>query len=41
MVPSYTLFLPLFWVELGLNSLIAPLLFLLLKKVIFLTNTWS
>jgi rod shape-determining protein MreD len=40
-VPSYTLFAPLFWVELGLNSLIAPLLFLLLKKVVFLTNTWS
>lgn len=39
--PSYTLFQPLFWVELGLNSLIAPLLFLLLKRIVFLTNTWD
>ena len=32
-VPVYSLVTPLFWVELGLNSLSAPLLFGLLKRV--------
>jgi rod shape-determining protein MreD len=40
-VPSYALLLPLFWVALGLNSLLAPLLFFLLKKIVFLSNTWG
>jgi len=31
-IPSYSLVTPVFWVEIGLNVLIAPLLFLLLKK---------
>jgi len=30
-IPAYDFFLPMFWVELGFNIILAPLLFLLLK----------
>jgi rod shape-determining protein MreD len=36
-VPAYSVFVPLFWVELGLNSLMAPLLFFLLARFKFLS----
>jgi len=36
-VPVYSLFKILFWIELGLNSLCAPLLFLLLKHIRLIT----
>ena len=32
LVPSYSLTAPVFWIELGINALIAPLIFLLLRK---------
>jgi rod shape-determining protein MreD len=37
MIPVYSLFSILFWIELGLNSLCAPVLFLLLKHFRFIT----
>ena len=36
-VPVYSLFSPLFWIELGLNSLCAPFLFFLLRHFYFIT----
>jgi len=36
-VPVYSMFAPLFWVELGLNSLCAPVLFFLLKHFKLIT----
>jgi len=36
-LPVYSMFAPLFWVELGLNSLCAPFLFFLLKHFKFIT----
>ncbi|MDR0487209.1 MAG: rod shape-determining protein MreD [Treponema sp.] len=40
-VPIYSLTAPVFWVELGLNSLSAPLLFALLKRLRPLSLNWS
>jgi len=36
-IPSYSFFSPTLWIEFGLNSLIAPLLFFLLKRLKFLS----
>ena len=32
LVPAYSITTPVFWLELGINALIAPLIFLLLRK---------
>jgi rod shape-determining protein MreD len=40
-VPAYSFFTSLFWIELGINSLSAPFLFLLLKKVRPISSRWS
>jgi len=38
-IPVYSMFSPLFWIELGLNSLSAPVLFFLLKHFKYITPT--
>ncbi|MDR0302802.1 MAG: rod shape-determining protein MreD [Treponema sp.] len=40
-VPVYSLFSPSFWIEFGLNSLSAPLLFFLLRRFKFISAKWG
>ena len=37
-IPIYSFVSPVFWIELGINALSAPLLFFLLKKIKFLSS---
>jgi len=40
-IPAYSFVTPVFWAELALNTLSAPLLFFLLKRIRFLKPGWS